>query len=133
MKRRHVESRKPSRDSRRKLPEAEGVSRTTTQPEVWIRRFDVKPRPSNECLDTAIGAFVNVLALALDAECFLRLVAEALEEHEFHVVHYEDIATMAEWTQFNRVHPELERLARELSVDCPVQFGEFQSYEFDDA
>ena len=100
---------------------------------MWIGRFDVKPLAGNNDLGSAKGAIVNVVALAADEDDYVRLVAATMTEYEFEIVGYEDVAPLNEWLKENRVHPDLQQLARGLTAEHPIQFDEFQSYVSDDA
>jgi hypothetical protein len=110
----------------------EEVTHAMKSTEVWIGRFDVRPKPGNTALGSAKGAVVNVVALARDEREYLRLVEEAMTEYDFEVLHHEDVATLARWTVANRLHPQLAGLANQLTEEFPIQFDEFQSYLSDD-
>lgn len=101
--------------------------------DIWIGRFDVKPRPGNDALGIAKGAFVNVVALATDEDDYVQIVKAATDNYGFDIVRWEDVVRLSEWTKNNNLHRELEELARSLTREIPIQFDEFQSYLHDDA
>lgn len=101
--------------------------------DIWIGRFDVKPRAGNDTLGYAKGAVVNVVGLASDQDAYMELVAAAMDAHNFEVLRFDDIARLASWKTKNSLHPELCRLADGLTIEEPIQFDEFQSYVSDDA
>lgn len=92
--------------------------------EIWYGRFDVKPLPGNAILGDAKGAYVNVVALAVDQEGYVRLVKKTMREYEFEVIGYEDVERVRD----RRLHPYLDQLARNLTAEAPIQFDEFQGY-----
>jgi hypothetical protein len=101
--------------------------------DIWIGRFDVKPRPGNDALGVAKGAIVNVVALATDENDYIQVVKAAMDGYEFDILRHEDVARLSEWTKENRLYEGLENLVRSLTSEYPIQFDEFQSYLHDDA
>ena len=100
--------------------------------EVWIGRFDVKPRLGNDALGAAKGAIVNVVALATSDDGFLQMVKSAMNEYEFDTLHYDDVTPLVEWRRNNTLDEGLEDLVNSLTSEFPIQFDEFQSYLHDD-
>jgi hypothetical protein len=100
--------------------------------DVWIGRFDVRPRPGNGALGLAKGAIVNVVALAEDQADYVEVVRAAMNDYEFEVICSEDVSRLAEWTKVNRLDEELACLVEQLTREFPVQFDELQSYLHDD-
>jgi hypothetical protein len=100
--------------------------------EIWIGRFDVKPREGNDVLGEAKGAIVNVVALAASGDDFIQVVKVAMNDNEFDIICFADVARLADWTKKNRLDQELESLANGLTAEFPIQFDEFQSYLRDD-
>ena len=100
--------------------------------EVWIGRFDVKPRPGNDALGAAKGAIVNVIAVATSGDSFIQMVKSAMSEHEFDTLHYEDVTPLVYWRKNNTLSEGLEDLVNSLTSEFPIQFDEFHSYLYDD-
>lgn len=101
--------------------------------EIWIGRFDVRPRPGNDVLGSAKGAIVNVVGLASDEGGFVKLVEDALNTYGLQIIRCDDIARLDDWKTNNRLHRDLRRLIDGLTSEYPIQFDEFQSYVSDDA
>jgi len=103
-----------------------------TSTEIWIGRFDVKPRPGNDALGAAKGAIVNVVALAMNSDKFVQMVKSAMNEYEFDTLHYDDVSRLVDWTRNNSLDEGLQSLVKSLTDEFPIQFDEFQSYLHDD-
>jgi len=110
----------------------EKASHAMKSTEVWIGRFDVKPRLGNDALGAAKGAIVNVVALATSDDGFLQMVKSAMNEYEFDTLHYDDVTPLVEWRRNNTLDEGLEDLVNSLTSEFPIQFDEFQSYLHDD-
>lgn len=108
----------------RKSRSSTNVRRT----EVWIGLAEVRPRPGDTLLGRAVGAFVNVLALAPSPEGFLHLATDALNEYAFDVAAISDVERLSERIRRAGVVPYIEQLATELTPQTPVLFDNFQSY-----
>lgn len=101
--------------------------------EVWIGRFDVRPRLGNDALGNAKGAIVNVVALATDMEAFIRRVTSSMDDYDFDITRHDDVYQLCEWTKRNTLAQDLAQAALGLTNESPIQFDEFQAYLHDDA
>ena len=95
----------------------------------WIGLCEVKPLPGNDSLAGATGAFVNIVALAKDAEDFEMKTRAIMEDYDFVVLSIGDIGTIEERESHHEIVRELAQLASSLTEESPVQFDEFQAYE----
>jgi hypothetical protein len=117
---------------------SEFMMNTQNKPEkrTWIGLAHVKPWPGNNMLEGAIGAFVNVLALAVDTSDFISVATDRLNDYEFYVVGIEDVQVFEERLEECEKRPdgcyvdsEIVELAACLSVDEPVSLSTFDAYE----
>ena len=96
----------------------------------WIGLFDVKPQEGQEeVLDGAIGAYVNVIAIAASKCEFEDISEKAFNEFGLNVLSIQDVS---------KVEDKYQELTEELieGVDTtddlnPIFFDEFQAYESD--
>lgn len=97
--------------------------------QAWIGLVHVKPRPGNEILGRAGGAFVPAIALARSGEDFVSKVVAKLVSYEFDILEIKDIEPCA--TRFKRcaVAKEVIALVSSLSEETPVALHTFQAYE----
>lgn len=94
----------------------------------WIGLAQVKPRPGNEMLGIATGAFVPVLALARTQDDFVNKVVAKLESYDFDVVEIDDIELCKARFKQPDISNEIIALETLLSEDNPVTLHTFQSY-----
>jgi len=99
--------------------------------DVWIGLVEVQPQPGNDALKSAKGAFVNVVALAPTEREYKALVEATTAEYGFSIIKYTDVARLDDWKKTYRLHLELDQLADGLTNEHPIQFGEFQSYLYE--
>jgi hypothetical protein len=99
-----------------------------TKTEAWIGLVEVEAVPGNARLENAVGAFVNVLALASDEAGYRALVTGVLRRCGFTVIAMTDVMRLSEWCRSAQPTSEIIALADALSEDAPVLFDEFQSY-----
>jgi hypothetical protein len=98
------------------------------QEQKWIGLARVKPRPGNDDLGEAVGAFVGVIALAKGIEDYDQKVTDALNEEGFEVLEIEDIQTLEERRQAHSFSPELLQRAESVNENNPVAIGTFHCY-----
>jgi hypothetical protein len=96
--------------------------------EVWIGVAHVKPRPSNDLLEGAIGAFVSSVALAECDQGFITSVSDLLHKLDFDILEMMDIGTLHERQLHGTVEATLIQLAADLTTESPVGLGTFHSY-----
>lgn len=96
---------------------------------IWIGLAHVKPRPRNDQLDGAGGAFVPAVALAVDESEFATVVATFLNAYEFDVITVEDIETLDRRRQHSDIENEVVELAAKLTLDNPIALSAFEAYE----
>ncbi len=96
--------------------------------DTWIGLIEVEPQPGNDSLDDAVGAFVNVVALASSEQEFVDLVRSTMNEHGFRILAMRDVVSLSTWSERNTIEPRLAGLVRGLTPEYRIQFDEFQSY-----
>ena len=106
-----------------------GESQEDVLVDVWIGLAHVKPRPGNDLLDGAIGAFVPSLALAENEEDYASKVTALLSEYGFHVLDLDDIERFEERLKRFPVHEDIVALVSSLSPEEPVALSDFDAYE----
>ena len=100
---------------------------------LWIGLVGLRPRPGNDSLAEARGAFVRVLALATCEQDYLRQMHSALEEFKFDFDEISDVEPYSKLVEREGTERELEEIAQKVSADGYSRFGEFFVYESDDA
>ena len=99
---------------------------------VWVGLVGVDPRPGNDALEGARGAFVRFVALAAAPDDFVRQVHEALDEFQFEFDELSDVEPPSVFSEREEVEGELDRIARTVADDGFSRFGEFHVYDNDD-
>lgn len=98
--------------------------------QTWIGLFEVRPlNADSDVLEGAIGAFVNIVGIAIGQTSFKSIAERSLFECGLKVVASEDVEPLDERIARGSVIQELVVLASELSETCPVLFDEFQAYD----
>ena len=95
----------------------------------WIGMAHVRPREGNELLDGALGAFVQVLALAENEDDFIKQGADLFSEYEFDVLEWVHVQNFEERKASSDVEKSLVMHAMQLSADNPIYLDEFQAYD----
>jgi hypothetical protein len=95
----------------------------------WIGLARVEPRPKNDALGKATGAFVASIALAGNSEDFVRKTTEALNNLGFDVLEIEDIELFENRAQRHAIAPDVLRLAEVVNEEMPVALAAFHSYQ----
>ena len=96
--------------------------------EAWIGLAHIRPRPGNDLLGPAIGAFVPVVALAEDENDFASKAAELLSSLEFDVPEIQDIEPFQKRILHYAVDRAIRRQAESLSETDPIAYGTFNTY-----
>ena len=97
--------------------------------QAWIGLVEVGPKAGCDVLEGAVGAYVNVVALAADQAGFEQVARDTLDEYNLHVVAITDIGLVSERAANGDLVDDLERLAAALTEEYPIQFDEFQAFE----
>ena len=95
----------------------------------WIGLANVVPRPGNESLGNADGAFVAVVGDARSTEGFLDLVSQELGSLEFEVVSLEDVELLRKRKLSHDLPDELLQAITYISAFSPVAFSSFFPYD----
>src|SRR5258708_17025727 len=95
---------------------------------VWISLVGVGPLPGSTTLGEAKGAYVNVLALASDAQQYEAAVRNALQELGLFAFEFEDVELFAERARHRQLDEELHDLAEEARSSRNVRFADFHTY-----
>ncbi len=99
---------------------------------VWVGLVGVRPRPGNDALEGARGAFVRFLALAAGADDYVRQLHEALDEFQFEFDEVSDVEPYSVFSEREEAAGELDRVARKVADDGFSRFGEFYAFEDED-
>jgi hypothetical protein len=95
--------------------------------EPWIGTVHIKPRPGNEIIGCAIGAFVPALALASSADEYVSKVTAKFDSYECDVLEVREIETCR--MRFRgSPNTDIELLVGSLDKDHPVAFHDFHAY-----
>ncbi len=94
----------------------------------WIGLVHVKPKPNNDSLEGAKGAFVSAIALANDEMDFSGIVTDALNGYDFEVVAIEDIELFEKRIKKFPINQETIELAEKINEENFVEIGTFHSY-----
>lgn len=97
--------------------------------ELWIGLVSVVPTKDCDVLEGAVGAYVNVLALASDASEYADLVEKALAKLHIIVDEIEVVEPFAERRSCGNPDPAVVDMAMSISGSEPVQFGTFHSFD----
>jgi len=95
---------------------------------LWIAVAQLKPKAGNDMLGGAAGAFVPVLVLAESAREVISRIKAKATAYDFTLCGVQDIAPLTRSCR-QRISPGLLKLASKLTLDDPVAFGTFHSYE----
>ena len=96
---------------------------------IWIGTAHVTPRPGNDLLEGAAGAFVPIVALAEDMTEFVSMITTLLDSYEFEVVEVEDIQRFEERLSTSSVEDDIRELADGLTPSEPIGMDTFQAYD----
>jgi hypothetical protein len=95
---------------------------------VWVGLAHVKPRPGNDLLGCAVGAFVPSVGLAENEQEFVSVLVRFLEGYGFDVVEIKDIETLEMRKLHFRVDLQVCELASALTSENPIGLGSFHTY-----
>jgi hypothetical protein len=99
----------------------------------WIGFVHVRPASGSATLgDGAKGAYANVLALAENESDFLHAVRTEMSANGLVLIEASDIAPVSEYERDGRIHSEMQQLREALSLEYPVQYQDFHTYDRDD-
>jgi hypothetical protein len=99
---------------------------------VWIGLVGVRPRPGNDLLSDAKGAYVNALALANSRSEYISIVREELGSMNFDVFEVEAPEPLSRRLKSHSVDDELRQLAEEVGRTRSARFGTFHSFRTED-
>lgn len=101
--------------------------------QVWIGMVQVEPHEGNNVLEGAVGAFVNVLAIAEDETEWRERTRGALEEIGLDLKTAEDVEPF--WAREHRANPNntLREEAEQVRLTGEVRFGSFQAFDAPEA
>jgi hypothetical protein len=80
----------------------------------------------------AKGAYVNALALAVDAVEFEQRVRGELQEYSLELIEFADAGTLDDRLETSAVSQELIALADSIRVSDKIRFGIFHNYLADE-
>lgn len=98
--------------------------------EVWIGLIEVRPKRKGVLRESALGAFVNVLAKVRDEEEFRRETG-ALLGGDFHLVRFDDVEPLQHRRSNWEVDEDLLKLAQTVEEEGLPRFGTFHSFSED--
>lgn len=101
--------------------------------QVWIGLFTLAPTVDNPEYGHYRGACVNVLALARNEVEFLEIVNEACSQMRFVIQEHEDAEPFAKRVAKYYVGQQLQELAEKVTNSSKVQFGNFHTFQHEDA
>ena len=104
----------------------------TARKEIWIGLVGVTPRPGNNLIGDAKGAYVNVLASAKSASEYTDKVERALDEVGLNLIEIENPEPLAERLSKWSVDEEIMMMAETVKKIDSVVFGTFYEYDSDD-
>lgn len=105
-----------------------------TEVEPWIGLVHVRPMPgTNPMGDGVEGAYVQIVALARNAENFEKTVRDNLLLDDLILVEAEDVATVRSYRKAGRINTDLNDLACSLSSDNPIGYDIFAPYVDNDS
>lgn len=97
--------------------------------ETWIGLFNIKPNEGNQLLSrNAKGAYVNVLALAINREQFIKMVVNAFGNMDFEIEDYQDVELFKSRKLKADISNEILELAGTISSKNSIVFDVFHSY-----
>ncbi len=111
---------------------------TNFAPDVWIGLAHAIPRPTNDLLDGALGAYVNAVAIASSEHEFCNRIEDALNAWQFDVVKISDVERFGERERAKRngqgaiISDDIYELVNLLTESEPVQFSTFNAYSAED-
>ena len=102
--------------------------------EPWIGLAHARPVPGRRPFsERTKGVYVNMVALASDADHFWTLVQQDLLQDDLILVEVEDLDTVRAYRLEDRMSTDLEDLVSGLSSEVSVKADVFSPYENDDA
>jgi hypothetical protein len=105
------------------------VHTMNTQDNIWIGLAQVSSRPSNDLLGGSKGAYVNVLAIAINPADFIAKVKRAIIDLDLDPVHIEDIEPLSERRKNYEISRSILMLAHEVSETRGIRFGDFHTFD----
>jgi hypothetical protein len=95
----------------------------------WVGLIGLKPRPGNEILGSAQGAYVYMLALATDERDFRKAVLVSLEEFGFGLEEMDEVEPFSAKLLRGNVDDYLVERASKVAQDGKTRYGEFFLHE----
>jgi hypothetical protein len=102
---------------------------STSDLERWSGIARVMPRPGNNALGDARGAFVGIAALARDEQDFRGKVAAFLSALDFELDALEDMGPIRGEGDLARMDADTREKVCALSISNPLTYGSFHSFE----
>ena len=98
--------------------------------QVWYGMFQVKTKDGySDLLHEAIGAFVNIVALAETSETYMRMAKKELDSAGFIVLDVENVMLFDDLLdESDKPLEKLKGLASILTLEYPIQFDDFNAY-----
>ncbi len=96
--------------------------------EIWIGTVHVRPKPGNEDLGEALGAYVPTLALADSEETYSIRVYELFNKWDFEALEVVNHESLSVRLSREPVDEYLITLADTLGEKNPAAWGKFQVY-----
>jgi hypothetical protein len=81
---------------------------------VWIGLLDLRPRPGNDLLGDAGGAYVHALAPAESREEFVAVWTRLMEDADYDVLSIEEAEPFDDRQRRDRPHPRLVEIAQQV-------------------
>lgn len=94
----------------------------------WIGLARVRPRPGNDALGGALGAFVASIALAESAGDYASKMTVLLNELAFEVLEIEDVELLDDRMRAHSLSPDILKLAKQVDEETPLVLADFHSF-----
>ena len=107
---------------------AEFIMNTIDDMPYWSALAEVIPRPGNDLLNGAEGAYVAIVGIADSGRDLLRKATLAFSAMDFDLINLEDIEQVHSVEQLQHADPVLTERFTALRSDNPIEVGTFHSF-----
>ncbi len=97
----------------------------------WIGLVNVLPLPGNNQLSVDKGAYINILAPALNYTDYCASVTEELLRLKYYIVEYEDVEKFIDRANRCLLSDELHKLAENVEQSGDIVLGTLHTYKKD--
>ncbi len=98
---------------------------------VWVGLLHVRPSDGNTSLNGAMGAYVQTLAMASDANDYTEKVVTFSETCDFRIIEIMDVEPLTELRNRSNADADLIALGDSMSHGAAVTFYVFNTYDRD--